>query len=137
MNYPKLPSFRLDGKRALVTGAGRGIGMGASIALAESGANVTLISRTEKELKDLTDHINNRGYKASFEVLDVSREDEVSNFINNNAPFDILINNAGIIPSQSCSTIVHSCFKIAQSSLAKSTSNPIKLPEESFAFHGG
>ncbi len=34
MNYPKLPSFRLDGKRALVTGAGRGIGMGASIALA-------------------------------------------------------------------------------------------------------
>ena len=95
MNYPKLPSFRLDGKKALVTGAGRGIGMGASIALAESGANVTLISRTEKELKDLTDHINNRGYKASFEVLDVSREDEVSNFINNNAPFDILINNAG------------------------------------------
>ena len=95
MNYPKLPSFRLDGKKALVTGAGRGIGMGASIALAESGANVTLISRTEKELKDLTDHINNRGYKASFEVLDVSREDEVSNFINNNTPFDILINNAG------------------------------------------
>ena len=95
MNYPKLPSFRLDGKKALVTGAGRGIGMGASIALAESGANVTLISRTEKELKDLTDHINNRGYKASYEVLDVSREDEVSNFINNNTPFDILINNAG------------------------------------------
>ena len=64
MNYPKLPSFRLDGKRALVTGAGRGIGMGASIALAESGANVTLVSRTEGELKDLTDHINNQGYKA-------------------------------------------------------------------------
>ena len=36
MNYPKLPSFRLDGKRALVTGAGRGIGMGASIALGVS-----------------------------------------------------------------------------------------------------
>ena len=38
MEYPKLPSFRLDGKNALVTGAGRGIGMGASIALAASGA---------------------------------------------------------------------------------------------------
>ena len=72
MNYPKLPSFRLDGKRALVTGAGRGIGMGASIALAESGANVTLVSRTEKELKDLTDHINSQGFKASYEVLDVN-----------------------------------------------------------------
>ena len=47
MKYPKLPSFRLDGKNALITGAGRGIGMGASIALAESGANVTLVSRTE------------------------------------------------------------------------------------------
>ena len=95
MNYPKLPSFRLDGKRALVTGAGRGIGMGASIALAESGANVTLVSRTEKELKDLTDHINNQGFKGSYEVLDVNNEDEVSNFINNTEPFDILINNAG------------------------------------------
>ena len=78
MNYPKLPSFRLDGKRALITGAGRGIGMGASIALAESGADVTLVSRTETELKDLTKHINNQGYKSSYEVLDVSDEDEVS-----------------------------------------------------------
>ena len=95
MNYPKLPSFRLDGKRALVTGAGRGIGMGASIALAESGATVTLVSRTENELKNLTDHINSQGYKASYEVLDVNKEDEVSNFINNAEPFDVLINNAG------------------------------------------
>ena len=95
MNYPKLPSFRLDGKNALITGAGRGIGMGASIALAESGANVTLVSRTEKELKDLTDHINSQGFKASYEVLDVNNEDEVSKFINNAEPFDILINNAG------------------------------------------
>ena len=95
MNYPKLPSFRLDGKKALVTGAGRGIGMGASIALAEAGANVTLVSRTEKELKDLTDHINSQGYKASYEVLDVNAEDDVSSFINKSDPFDILINNAG------------------------------------------
>ena len=78
MNYPKLPSFRLDGKRALITGAGRGIGMGASIALAESGADVTLVSRTETELKDLTKHVNNQGFKASYEVLDVSKEEVVS-----------------------------------------------------------
>ena len=95
MNYPKLPSFRLDGKKALVTGAGRGIGMGASIALAESGANVTLVSRTEKELKDLTDYINSKGYKASYEVLDVNAEDDVSSFVDKSDPFDILINNAG------------------------------------------
>ncbi|MEJ6586601.1 MAG: SDR family oxidoreductase, partial [Pelagibacterales bacterium] len=95
MKYPKLPSFRLDGKSALITGAGRGIGMGASIALAESGANVTLVSRTEKELKELTKHINALGFKASYKTLDVNNEKEVEQLINDSNPFDILINNAG------------------------------------------
>jgi NAD(P)-dependent dehydrogenase (short-subunit alcohol dehydrogenase family) len=95
MNYPKLPSFRLDNKNALITGAGRGIGMGASIALAESGANVTLVSRTEKELMDLTNYIKSQGHNASYIVLDVNNEDEVINMINRCNPFDILINNAG------------------------------------------
>ena len=95
MKYPKLPSFRLDGKSALITGAGRGIGMGASIALAESGANVTLVSRTEKELKELTEHIESLGFKANYEVLDVNDENEVSKLIEKSNAFDILINNAG------------------------------------------
>ena len=42
----KTPSFRLDGKRTLVTGAGRGIGLAAASALAQAGAHVTLIART-------------------------------------------------------------------------------------------
>ncbi|MDC1133899.1 SDR family NAD(P)-dependent oxidoreductase [Alphaproteobacteria bacterium] len=95
MNYPKLPSFRLDNKNALITGAGRGIGMGASIALAESGANVTLVSRTKNELVELTNHITSQGYKASYIVLDVNNEKEVVEMINSSDPFDILINNAG------------------------------------------
>jgi NAD(P)-dependent dehydrogenase (short-subunit alcohol dehydrogenase family) len=95
MNYPKLPSFRLDGKNALVTGAGRGVGMGASIALAESGANVTLVSRTDSELKDLTNHIISQGYKATYFALDVNNEKDVSDLIDKSDPFDILINNAG------------------------------------------
>jgi len=60
MNYPKLPSFRLDGKRALVTGAGRGIGMGASIALAESGANVAKLIDTKIEDFDYVMSLNVR-----------------------------------------------------------------------------
>ena len=95
MNYPKLPSFRLDGKNALITGAGRGIGMGASIALAESGANVTLVSRTDSELKELTKHINSLGYKASYVVIDVNDEKAISKLIEDSDTFDILINNAG------------------------------------------
>lgn len=95
MNYPKLPSFRLEGKKALVTGAGRGIGMGASIALAESGAEVTLVSRTEKELKEICDHVNSQGYKSSYVALDVNDDNEIKKLIENSDPFDILINNAG------------------------------------------
>ena len=72
MDYPQTPSFRLDGKNALVTGAGRGIGMGASIALAEAGANVTLVSRTENDLKNLSNYLNNKGYKTSFVPMDVN-----------------------------------------------------------------
>ena len=95
MNYPKLPSFRLDGKKALVTGAGRGIGMGASIALAVSGADVTLVSRTEQELKQICDHINSQGLSASYVAMDVNNENEINQLIEKSNPFDILINNAG------------------------------------------
>jgi NAD(P)-dependent dehydrogenase (short-subunit alcohol dehydrogenase family) len=41
---PRTPSLRLDGKRALITGAGRGIGLAAAAALADAGAHVTLIN---------------------------------------------------------------------------------------------
>ena len=95
MDYPQTPSFRLDGRNALVTGAGRGIGMGASIALAEAGANVTLASRTENELKTLSDYLNNKGHNTSFVPLDVNNESDVKNLIENSDPFEILVNNAG------------------------------------------
>ena len=95
MDYPQTPSFRLDGRNALVTGAGRGIGMGASIALAEAGANVTLVSRTENELKTLSDYLNNKGHNTSFVPLDVNNESDVINLIENSDPFEILVNNAG------------------------------------------
>ena len=95
MNYPQTPSFRLDGRNALVTGAGRGIGMGASIALAEAGANVTLVSRTENDLKNLSNYLNNKGYKTSFMPIDVNNELDVKNLIEDSDPFEILVNNAG------------------------------------------
>ena len=95
MDYPQTPSFRLDGRNALVTGAGRGIGMGASIALAEAGANVTLVSRTENELKTLSDYLNNKGLNTSFVPLDVNNESDVKNLIESSDPFEILVNNAG------------------------------------------
>ena len=56
MNFPETPSFSLKNKRALVTGAGRGIGLGASIALASAGADVMMVSRTSKELEEIYNH---------------------------------------------------------------------------------
>ena len=49
-SLPKTPTFRLNGRRALVTGAGRGIGLAAAVALAEAGAHVTLCARSASEI---------------------------------------------------------------------------------------
>jgi NAD(P)-dependent dehydrogenase (short-subunit alcohol dehydrogenase family) len=89
------PSFRLDGRRALVTGAGRGIGLAAASALADAGAHVTLCSRTTKEIEEAAAAIRARGQQAEALTLDVRDVEAVKTTIAAQAPFDILINNAG------------------------------------------
>jgi NAD(P)-dependent dehydrogenase (short-subunit alcohol dehydrogenase family) len=95
MDLPVTPSFRLDGKRALVTGAGRGIGLAAASALAEAGAHVTLAARTAQEIEQAAAAICARGGKADAAVLDVNDLDAVRRLAAGGAPFDILVNNAG------------------------------------------
>src|SRR5215813_2625106 len=95
MELPTIPSFRLDGKRALVSGAGRGIGLAAASALADSGAHVTLVSRTRNEIEEAAAAIRARGQAADTLVLDVADLSAMQQAIGRAAPFNILINNAG------------------------------------------
>ncbi len=92
---PKTPSFRLDGKRALVTGAGRGIGLAAAAALAEAGAAVTLVSRTSKEIEEGAAAIRARGQQAEAIALDVTDVMAVRAALEKRPPYEVLVNNAG------------------------------------------
>ena len=95
MELPRTPSFRLDGKRALVTGAGRGIGLAAAAALAEAGAHVTLVARHAPEIKQAAAAVEATGGAASTLVLDVLDTAAAERAIATAEPFDILVNNAG------------------------------------------
>ena len=95
VDLTRTPSFRLDGKRALVTGAGRGIGLSAASALADAGAQVTLAARTTKEIEEAAEAIRARGQEAEPLTLDVRDVDAMKATIAAQPPFDILVNNAG------------------------------------------
>ncbi len=90
MILPRTPSFRLDGRRALVTGAGRGIGLALAAALAEAGARVTLVARTAGEIEAAATEMG-----GDWAVLDVSEMSAVAAFFDARPAFDVLVNNAG------------------------------------------
>ena len=95
MRLPALPSFRLDGRRALVTGASRGIGLAGASALAQAGAHVVCASRQSQDLDDAVAAINDGGWSAEKLVLDVGNVGAVDRAISGTDAFDILFNNAG------------------------------------------
>ncbi|MEN0041285.1 MAG: SDR family NAD(P)-dependent oxidoreductase [Pseudomonadota bacterium] len=92
---PRTPSFRLDGKRALVTGASSGIGLGGAMALAEAGAHVVMAARNLERTQAVVDQVKAEGFSAEAIALDVGDLDDARAKIATHGPFDVLFNNAG------------------------------------------
>lgn len=95
MTLPRTPSFRLDGKRALVTGGTSGIGLGCAVALAEHGAAVTLAARNTDRMNDAAAQMRAEGWSIDTLELDVSDIADTQAKVAQSGPYDILVNSAG------------------------------------------
>lgn len=93
---PRTPSFRLDGRRALVTGASGGIGLGCAVALAEAGAHVVCAARGREALDVLVQALREAGASAEALVLDVADVDGMKAALDGQGTFDVVVNSAGI-----------------------------------------
>ncbi|WP_299732493.1 SDR family oxidoreductase [uncultured Tateyamaria sp.] len=91
---PKTPSLDLAGKRALVTGASSGIGLGCAVALAEAGAHVVCAARRGDVLEDAVAAMRNAGFSA--EALQLDQTDVTAVYAAFEAPFDVVVNSAGL-----------------------------------------
>ncbi|HEX6266126.1 MAG TPA: SDR family oxidoreductase, partial [Burkholderiales bacterium] len=87
--------FRLDGRSALVTGAGRGIGRACAVALAQAGAEVWLAARTREEIEQAAEEIRAAGGSANVAVCDVTSSEQIKQTVQKIPLLDILVNNAG------------------------------------------
>ncbi|MEM0954260.1 MAG: glucose 1-dehydrogenase [Pseudomonadota bacterium] len=97
-----LDKFRLDGKVALITGAGKGIGAAIAKAFAEAGAHVALGARTESDLADVAAYVEAQGQQALVQPTDVMKPEQMQALVDaaleRFGQLDILVNNAGGYP---------------------------------------
>jgi NAD(P)-dependent dehydrogenase (short-subunit alcohol dehydrogenase family) len=130
------PRFHLHGTVALITGAGRGLGAEAAVALAEAGAEVVLLSRTREQLEIVAARVVAVGGRARVLVCDVTDVERLQSSIASLDRLDVLINNAGMnIPEpfievstahldQQITLNVRAAFLVAQACVGKMLEAP-------------
>jgi len=96
MTLPTTPSFRLDGKRALVAGGSSGIGLASAVALAQAGAEVTIAARNMAKVQAVVDEMTQAGLNARALALDVADIAATEAVVHADGPFDVLVNSAGL-----------------------------------------
>jgi len=97
-----LDRFRLEGRTAIVTGAGRGIGRGTALALAEAGADVVCAARTLEQIEETAEGVRERGRRALAVPCDVNEAEQLAAVVDRAATdhgrIDVVVNNAGGTP---------------------------------------
>ncbi len=96
IDLPKTPSFDLTGKRALVTGASSGIGLGCAVALAEAGAHVVCAARRVDVLQESVDAMAAQGWSVEALALDITDMKALTAAMKGQAAFDVVLNAAGL-----------------------------------------
>ena len=96
MELPRTPSFRLDGRRAVVAGASSGIGLGCAAALAEAGAHVVMAARGQERLRDAVAAVRAAGRSAEALTLDITDGPATRRAFEAGAACDVLVNSAGL-----------------------------------------
>lgn len=100
MALPRMPDFRLDGQRALVTGGSRGIGFAAAVALAQAGAEVWIMARDEKGLQDAVASASAAGLTLKPLTVDITDCARVTDLLSTLPTFSVLVNSAGLARHQ-------------------------------------
>lgn len=111
-----LDQFRLDGKTAFITGAGRGIGEAIALTLSAAGATLAVAARSQDELDHLVEQVTAAGGHASAHRLDITRTEEIRTVVDEvlavHGEIDILVNNAGTNVQQHVVDVTEDAFDL-------------------------